>query len=228
MALTAPKERPILFSSPMIRAILDGRKSMTRRVVKPQPTHRLVEGLGGVTIGMDPALDGAVWYGADGINPGREVRCPYGRPGDLLWVREAWRTCPGTYVPGVEFADGVQRFPEFEDLDSLPRDWMNHDRKRPSIHMPKWACRLWLRVTDVRVHRVQEISEDDARAEGVFGPPESQAGWRQYPYESCHLESARDSFRSLWESINGKRPGCSWADDPWVWAVTFARTEAPR
>jgi len=90
------------------------------------------------------------------------------------------------------------------------------------LHMPKWAARTWLEVTGVRAERLQDITEADAIAEGVFGPPTSQAGWREYPYESCHLDTAKSSYRTLWESINGSG---SWAANPWVWVYEFRRIE---
>ncbi len=160
-------ERPILFSVPMIRAILEGRKTQTRIVMTPQPKHKLVEGLAHVTVGMDPALDGRVWYDGDCIGPGREVRSKL-RIGDHLLVRS----------------------------------------------------NITLEVEDVRVQRVQDISEADAVAEGVerieFGPHEI-AGLPVHPMTSSYVEA----FGKLWDSINGKSH--PWDANPWVWAITFRR-----
>lgn len=213
IAAVEVRERPILFSAPMVRAILDGSKTQTRRVVKPQPSHRLVEPRVGLTIGMDPADDGAVWYDSDGINPGRPVRCPYGRPLDRLWVRESWAT-PTSYdamSPSEAMAAMADRLPF-----GAPQVWYRastreHNqashRWRPSIHMPRRISRITLEITEVRVERVQEISEEDARAEGVD---------RLFTY--------RGVFQGLWNAINGPR-GYGWDANPWVWVLTFRRVE---
>ena len=200
------KERPILFSAPMVRAILEGRKTQTRLVVKPQPKHRLVEGLAHVTIGMRPEEDGQVWYDADGINAGREVRCPYGRIGDRMWVKQSacYWTYPNGRVGGLEpivYNDddewsGVRK----DSLISRPKELEEHVgwwKFRPSIHMPRWASRITLEVVNVRVERLQQIGEQDAKAEGV--------------------ESVAE-YAALWDSIN---KGHKWHTHPWVWVVDF-------
>lgn len=226
------KERPILFSAPMVRAILEGRKTQTRRVVKPQPKHRIIEGMGHITIGMDPADDGCVWYDADGKQPGQEVRCPYGRIGDRLWVRETW---------GLTAVDDTPPFSAGDVLRGEASIVMSHYQTRvhyratelrddmmwrPSIHMPRCASRITLEVTGVRAERLHGISETDALAEGFKKLPASgrvvleQGG--QY-FGNC-WQTARSAFHNLWDSINGKR-GCSWDTDPWVWVVEFERLE---
>lgn len=192
------RERPILFSAAMVRAILDGRKTQTRRVVKPQPTHRLVEPKLGLTIGMDPADDGAVWYDADGISPGRPVRCPYGRPLDRLWVRESF----------IRHASIPQLVGYVADGCEATEHW---EKQSPSIHMPRRFCRIVLEIADVRVERVQEITEEDAKAEGA-------------PWEDC-WPTYRQSFEALWDSINGPR-GYGWDANPWVWVVGFRKVGA--
>lgn len=186
-------ERPILFSGAMVRAILDGKKTQTRRVVKPQPPADWVP--------SPWPYDGAAWS---------DRRCPYGAPGDRLWVRETWapispdeerrpiRECRIEYR-----ADTSAARPGGWDEDT---DDPEAARWRPSIHMPRWASRLTLEVTGVRVERVQDISEDDARAEGV------------YPY----ADNPRRFFQELWNSINGAR-GYGWNSNPWVWVVEFRR-----
>jgi hypothetical protein len=175
------KERPILFSGPMVRAILEGRKTQTRRVIKPQPE-----------------IGGAYWRTPGGAI-GRDVKpkyCPYGRPGDLLWVRETWAINIGAEPGESIYAYRADR--------ERPGDW------KPSIHMPRKASRLLLRITDVRVQRVQEISDAEAIAEGCV--PVWDAG-----------VTPRDAFAELWDDINAPRDH-GWESNPWVWAISFERS----
>lgn len=206
------KERPILFSGPMVRAILEGRKTMTRRVVKLRHGADVV------------VVNGKVWKPAR-VDYAGYVDCPYGQPGDRLWVREAfqplfadgvenhwetdWKTGKG-YAISYPATDGIHEYLDADDNLT--------DACKPSIHMPRWASRILLEITAVRVERLQDISEADARAEGVTdggclncGEPEPCACAQPAP-------DARDSFCRLWQSING--PG-SWADNPRVWIVEF-------
>ena len=200
------KERPMLFSAPMVRAILDGRKTVTRRLVKPSP-HKVDGGV--------PFADAPAWAQAE---PGSSVmRCPYGVRGTRLWVRETF--CDNWYMDR-----GVIKYRADGELDSDMFDagctW------RPSIHMPRWASRITLEVTGVLVERLQDISEKDAQAEGIertedfFGCP----CWRVYGEPDGGDVVAPDdpigSYRSLWESING--PG-SWEQNPFVWVINFRR-----
>lgn len=249
------RERPILFSGPMVRAILDGRKTQTRRLVTPQPAPNAPNDGGTVWVRQAEGLH--VPYGTVGHLTVREktgLRCPYGVPGDRLWVRETWycdhcferdyettrRTYVGRTLTDAECeaewrgneatgsllfyrADG-EAGQQFEQLEHpTGRIW------KPSIHMPRWASRLTLDVTSVRVERLHDISEEDARAEGVERYPEPfTLGWRNYEpepsFESISYHpTARESFASLWRSINGAE---SWESDPWVWAVEFRRMEA--
>lgn len=179
------KERPILFSGAMVRAILEGRKTQTRRVVKYVPAlgepeewcHRF-------SFGSDPII----------FNP--EHHCKYGAVGERLWVRETWADCGdktavmradcSVLVPGV--------------------------RWRPSIHMPRWASRITLEIIGVRVERLQDISDEDAMAEGCQAeiiPP--------------NFQSYRAGYATLWDAING--PG-AWDKNPWVWVIEFKWVEA--
>lgn len=193
------RERPILFSAPMVRAILKGSKTQTRRIVKPprnwsdQFPHR------------DPfAMPPAVWWW-DGVHDRVGVRqeCPYGQPGDRLYVREAWRT-----------TEALDLFPP-RDLSPAARIWFETDtphqpgfgKFRQGMHMPKWASRMTLEVTNVRVERLNDINEDDAYAEGARHSANGGA-------------NAREGFKNLWESINGPE---SWSANPWVWVVSFKR-----
>ena len=195
------KERPILFSGPMVRAILEGRKTQTRRVVKgltPGHAHtgRSLTGLG------YPASMGKWWAEFLHSEPGSPiyVACPYGQPGDRLWVRETWALHPDDGEAGVLWRATDPGW----DAEGTGLKW------RPSIFMPRWASRIELEVTGVRVERVQGISEADAQAEGVAavqGDPED------------HVDPV-DRFAQVWDGINGKR-GHGWDVNPWVWVVEF-------
>lgn len=212
------KEHPILFSGPMVHAILEGRKTQTRRVLRDQPCKLQDFNRGHLSI----RVRGSVYQAFSAKLP--PVRCPYGQPGDRLWVRESHWMDRRDPLCAVMDVDGfvVDTHPassatgtSVEDMDALRRNkfW----RKRPSIHMPRWASRITLEITGVRVERLRDISEDDAIAEGI----ERDTGmWRHYGCPTQAWIHPRDSYRSLWESING--PG-SWDANPFVWAVEFRR-----
>lgn len=220
------KEHPILFSTPMVHAILEGRKTQTRRVVKPQPPSEATSA--GVMSAPGRDHDGEwSWLSGDPKDcdswgfVGDEFRCPYGQPGDRLWVRE-------THAPQADCWGAWERALRGERIrqDELTIHYAadySHDERpfiekwRPSIHMPRWASRITLEITGVRVDRLRDISEDDAIAEGI----ERDTGmWRHYGCPTQAWIHSRDSYRSLWESING--PG-SWEANPWVWVVEFKR-----
>lgn len=215
------KERPILFSAPMVRAVLDGRKTQTRRIMKPQPTTKPFWGcVGGKGFGF-----------FDDLTP---IKCPYGQRGDRLWVRE---TCRAEELESG--LDGVlyladDAFIEIENTQDAADKWIDlaHYGKRaspvspvktvPAIHMPRWASRLTLDVTAVRVERLQEISESDAMAEGIisgFFGGTCEPGFSVDGLDS-YADSAVLMYRELWESINGAG---SWKVNPWVWALEFKR-----
>lgn len=220
--------RPILFSGPMVRALLDGSKTQTRRVVKPQPQndpakHHPIEPYSNGRGGWNWVLQ------ATGHGTGDPFPCPYGQPGDRLWVREAFS---GPWC--MEAQDGRAAAPPskwaressiwyWADGEPTHGDWT---RPRPSIHMPRWASRIMLEVTGVRVERLREISEADAMAEGIERMPcqvPNTRLWRNYTPGNGWTPSVaipQNSFRSLWESING--PG-AWDANPWVWVVEFRR-----
>ncbi len=249
------KQRPILFTGAMVRAILDGSKTQARIVIKPNKAF--VPG----TLELDP--DGAPVAVVNLTGCMADVRCPYGQPGDLLYVRETWRprilngalfqagpdgksagrfsssmrsrrSCLGF---GVQYREGFAHMrtecyaKQFADCTEPTQTGdLVSSRWKPSIHMPKWAARLWLRVTEVRVERVREISDEDVKAEGI-GRFVDGCGWG-WDRESC-LSSEYDgwgtperAFETLWDSINAKR-GFGWETDPWVWVVTFERAEKP-
>jgi len=207
---TQPKERPILFSGDMIKAILENRKSQTRRVIKPQPVISA------------PVVYN--WHESRGVwrnyhDPGARFRCPYGVPGDRLWVRETWKTAsqyddlPPSRLPCHAFEKGqdIVYAADAEDSYSLS------GRLRPSIHMPRWASRITLEVMGVRVERVQEISEEDAKAEGINPIYDKDMYCDERDLTHIH---GTGGFIDLWDSINAAR-GYPWADNPWVWVVEF-------
>lgn len=212
--MSGPKERPILFSAPMVRAILEGRKTQTRRVVAGQPlwTHlhtREITNPQLLFVRDDRALvELSVrddWDGASGVltDDGKLVRCPYGKPGDRLWVRETFCCVHGLGEPS---ADDLVRY-RADDTDG---DRVITEVKcwKPSIYMPRVYSRITLELSEVRVQRLQEIDEADAIAEGFEACKDGNPG----------NGSVFDWYRELWESING--PG-SWDANPWVWALTF-------
>jgi hypothetical protein len=187
------RERPILFSGPMVRAILDGSKTQTRRVVKDAQ----LEGIGR----CHWSKTGWAHLRLSGGCSCQPVPCPYGYPGDRLWVRETWAPeREGTGCPDDTGTLYRATDPGWDDEDTGLR-W------RPSIFMPRAASRILLEVTDVCVQRLQDITEDDAREEGY--PPK---------YNHCPGEW----FFDTWSSIHGEG---SWDANPWVWALTFRRLQ---
>lgn len=185
------KERPILFSAPMVRALLDGKKTQTRRIIKPQPLD-----------GQPPVAN-----------------CPYGRPGDRLWVKEAWRSAAalddstpveiglklfkaGHHLPHAPIEYQADRSRRHWELGSLPQET---GRVRSAIHMPRWASRMQLEIVAARVERLQDISEADALAEGM---------------QPTGAKPAVESYRELFEAINGNG---SWDANPWIWVVEFRK-----
>jgi hypothetical protein len=196
MTTTATKERPIIFSAPMVRAILNGSKTQSRRVMKPQP-----------------------------LSAGPGV-CPHGRIGDRLWVRETWNTVnpEGEPTSILYKSDGALMYRPFPSAEAgwkaeQDAEAIDAQRWNTPIFMPRWASRITLEVTDVRVERVQEISQEDIVSEGVDG---THASWG---LGSDH--SVTKCFAELWDSINAKR-GYSWESNPWVWAITFRKLEDGR
>jgi len=232
----------------MVRAILDGRKTQTRRIVKPQPKAE-------IAWYPTPAL-WAEFYSVDvrllgeTDNIGHYWKCPYGVPGDRLWVRETWQALSFSYDHYSEqvddwgeldlklaqreielIKDRGYRMPhcglvyraddywKYEEDNPVDRGF----RWRPSIHMPRWASRLTLEVTGVRVERVQDVNEEDIQAEGLA--PHSYAGgvklWSNPDNQFC---SAQDAFSNLWDSLNAKR-GYGWDKNPWTWVIEFRRLD---
>lgn len=224
---SAVKERPILFSAPMVRAILEGTKSQTRRIVKPQPPAYA----GDIEESSD--YPGEFFYWLGGSDHGATFLCPYGQPGDRLWVRESWlfvgtdmARLGRTHVNQdgvIEYQDGTRQ--TFTTHHANVERWMTRKQQwRPSIHMPRWASRILLEVTAVRVERLKSISQEDALEEGVTRQMLNDFGCAAgESEEDFNFHRARRTFQLLWESING--PG-SWEANPWVWVVEFKRLSA--
>lgn len=220
------KENPILFSTPMVQAICDNRKRMTRRICKHQ-TWSFSE--------LNDVNSNGITQKKD-----RSVSCPYGQVGDVLWVREAWRLVGWNFEQGlmtIEYKDGNMLICKAYDLneDSMwlldqvealetkgyikpsPTEkdaFVFTDKKlafKPSIHMPKSAARIWLKITKIKVERLQDISEEDAMNEGV------EYEWYDQS-RNIKIEAAKSLFKKLWQVINGRE---SWEANPWVWAIEF-------
>lgn len=203
-------ERPILFNAPMVRALLAGTKTQTRRLVKPQQTsgqHDMA-----TVIGTPDSLAAFVRH-----------RCPYGQPGSKLWVRETFLHTPAEYEPMMSMTVPLVRAETVYradcDGESAVAGW------KPSIHMPRAASRITLEVTEVRVQRLQDISEADSVSEGIerYQGPLRWVHYRDARTGEAAHNTARDAYAALWDSINSKKPGAAWADNPWVWCVSFRR-----
>jgi len=205
-------EKPIPFSAPMVRAILNSSKTQTRRVVRPQPDTR--PGMNCTRLIFKdrkgaPLLDEAL----EAPEPVYRSLCPYGQPGDRLWVREAWRVFAAfNKKPPRDITRNELVW--YEAQDEVPFHPTAFGRLRPSMFMPRWASRITLEVTGVRVERLQAISVSDAIAEGV----NVHVDHHGKPRDSIY--SPVQAYRDLWEQING--PG-SWGANPWVWVVEFRR-----
>lgn len=218
------KERPILFSAPMVRAILDGTKTQTRRIVKPQPSERIKEFL--------PADPSGFW-GFDGKEPIECIHGRHGEVGDRLYVREAFRLLDvfdgnspcavadlclnaGYRMPWAPIhyeADG--RRDNWQHVGTPPHDdgAPKAGKLRPGIRLPRWASRILIEIVSVRVERLNDISEADARAEGAPRVPSEQ--------QACPAQ-AMEWYHRLWNQINGSG---AWALNPWVWVVEFKRVK---
>lgn len=228
------KEKPILFSAPMVRAILSGLKSQTRRILKPQPVMRdFVNGQ--MQNGLMECHHSGGWCRVTpsgmcdcGKKKGEVWNCPYGQPGDILWVKENYWMHDSPYAfassdGNVTDGDGHRRLVGWSatmDSDSVRIAKDYGCKQRPSIHMYRWASRITLKVTNVRVERLQDINEADAMAEGVFNKSEEKY-WD--PSRNIHITPNVHDYMQLWDKING--PG-SWALNPWVWVVEFERITA--
>ncbi|HBS7339973.1 TPA: hypothetical protein MAQ44_001028 [Klebsiella pneumoniae] len=243
-------ERGMIFNAEMVRAILDGRKTQTRRVMKVQPESNQL----GLLLITDSTKrsDIGKYHWAESNATGNHVRSklfssPFGAVGERIWVRETWATLgneDGCYVDWEDnlckgdersaariYRASCEQRPGDYGLWSIPNDayWKPHTKEhkfegawRPSIHMPRWASRILLEITDVRVERLNAISEEDARAEGIIdggclncGEPEPCGCANPEP-------DATDAFAYLWQSIYGQD---NWNANPWVWVIEFKRVE---
>lgn len=220
------KERPVLFSAPMIRALLDGSKTQTRRAVHEGERHDHIFGTaeedtsgrefffcGGPEEAIQPPANpmARALVGARARPITGAISCPYGQPGDRLWVREAWAWygCERDPHEVVYRADTAVLPPLYE-------------RWRPSIHMFRWASRITLEITGVSVERLQDITADDAVSEGIESdrkPEDRVCLWRNYSTGGTTVMQTY-SYQTLWESINGAG---SWEANPWVWRIEFRR-----
>ncbi len=220
------KECPILFSASMVPPVLDDRKTQTRRIVKgvPDGVYEVVPSL--------LANRGDLWDFRRHLDNPVAIRCPYGAPGDRLWVKETWRTIRGLDPHGpakvgemcVDAGYTKPWAPIEYVVDGRRENWPRPcdgdepGKTRVSIHMPRWLSRIDLEVVGVRVERLHDISEDDARAEGV---EQTHGGcWTGLDGEEVSGRPMAHSFFALWNGINGRE---SWDENPWVWVVQFRR-----
>lgn len=224
MSAEKPRERPILFNDQMVRAILEGRKTATRRIAKPvkHPDLGNIYAPGALVLEREPqhVIDRA---------------CPYGQPGDRLWVREAWQR---PLISDEEQAANQSWWKDMtkfqnpghcayrasgDDNEYVDPDGYFHCKWKPSIHMPRWASRILLEITDIRVERLQDISEEQALAEGIdrrrLADMQDIYDIVGYP-NMTERPTAVSAFMALWASINGIE---SWDANPWVWVVEFKR-----
>ena len=210
------KERPFLFKAQRVKAILAGHQTQMRMIVKPQPEEA----------SYDPSMRDGVWEWCADMDedevPNSVGRIPpHGQPGDRLWVRETtciapkdWGPRDDSCIPDDEHCLRHVSYKADGHSEEAMRDYGL--KWTPSIHVPRWASRITLEITDVRVHRIQDISSMDARAEGHPTKP-----WNEHA-KIVHDDAARDWFMDLWDSINAKR-GYSWDSNPWVWCYTFKK-----
>lgn len=258
----AKQMKPIIFSTPMVQAILAGKKSQTRRIVKPllkdcSDVHKVFKEADwkDSPASFVSSFDGSnSWYcrycgnGTNGMGEG--FKCPYGKVGDILYVRETWvRACLSEDGEGPA-KGGNWRYWYKADDDWTKEDWHHPDiegpvgspRWKPSIHMPRPAARIFLKITGISVERLQDITEEDAIAEGVEQntcddpskcPSRLKGGgccgdgeYKNYlvSIDGEPAYSAKESFETLWQSINGPD---SWEQNPWIWKITFQRIEKP-
>jgi len=214
------KTRPIICNATDVRAILDGRKTQTRRPIKSQPIGPEHMRYGGTDCDDDHIIIGDrsgnglnirnLATGASSTLSLSRRTCPYGQPGDRLWVRETW--CVEKVLDGRKPVDIEYGVPVFYTATKSWRDWDEQcvvGKRRPSAHMPRWASRITLEITDVRVERVQEISREDSLAEGPH-----PYGW------GLNDGTCERNFAMVWDSINAKR-GYGWDSNPWVWVIEF-------
>jgi len=212
-------EKPILFSSEMVQAILAGRKTQTRRVIEPQP----------IFDGFYYEYKDIPWLKTGDPLPFIGHLCPHGVPGDQLWVRESWRTVEvDSGLDGVLYkADN--HFQPIENTQAAADLWCDAHKNakhgkawRPSIHMYRWMSRIMLCVVNVRVERLQDISEEDAIAEGLVSWKSEKTDAIHYGIKASDVWEAdpRITYKRLWDKVNSDR-GYSFESNPWVWVISF-------
>lgn len=231
--------KPILFNTEMVRANLDGRKTCTRRLVKPQPDEKHTYPLGFVTDSTEKKEVGCFGFGIDEYGGSiKYVKPPY-QPEDILYVRETWNKGLERYMYRADYSD-TEKF--YQGGKEIEMKWY------PSIHMPKEAARIWLKCTDVRVERLQEITESGAKAEGIRGYTKDGNLYKYavtddwwIDYHNKHKEiitgtwwqdmprTAKDAFSYLWNSTIKKSDLdlYGWNANPWVWTIEYERCEKP-
>jgi hypothetical protein len=206
---TETKERPILFSAPMVKAILKGEKTQTRRIVKtPKSFGEFID------VFDDDYLAQYGFIAIDtSLGHGFKVRCPYGKVGDRLWVRETFY-CNDYRYPDAAPIDELKESLDYKANHESDCDcFFEGSAWRPSIHMPRWASRISLEITNIRTERLHQISEADAIAEGV-----DAVSMADVPRQAT--TSHRADFKQLWDKINGAD---SWDKSPWVWLIEFKK-----
>lgn len=214
-------ERPIIFNGDMVRAILRGEKTQTRRPVKPQPATGCIYSINGAHNAALHLADVGCqvrYIPPTGRSKDHLLPCPFGQPGDRLWVRE-------TFAEHPQFSELAYRAEgeEFEDGDGFT--WF--PKWSPPVYMPRKFSRITLEITDINVEQVQDITEDDARAEGVdteFHIAVARIDGGPYRHIQYHC-SHRGGFANTWRKLYAKRPDFSWDANPWVWAITFRQVK---
>lgn len=235
--------KPILFSTPMVQAILEERKTMTRRILKPQP--EIYEKNGKEMIRHETKKHVIQTELKNAAQQFIGIPCPYGEVGDILWVRE---TCVKACIS--EDGEGPISGENWRYWYRADSDWMKHEWDhsgkdgpqdspswKPSIFMPKEACRIFLEIIDIKVERLNEISEQDCISEGIKSHleeltkeprfknyMEDASGYGHPDYDYPTTYDPKYSFQTLWQSINGEE---GWDKNPWVWAITFKRIDKP-
>lgn len=218
------KEHPILFNTEMVHAILEEQKTQTRRIVNQVRGFEYYD----ICSPCATADSFSIWWHGKYETVGVRQECPFGKVGDHLWVRETWQHSNHPYGPLDKSCDIFYREEYFDDPHGMDGEKSPEGKYRfwkPSIHMPRWASRITLEITGVRVQRLQNISNEDSIAEGIerIGGMTSCTPWRNYRIGqkgemSMHCSSATRAYMTLWESINGAG---SWDVNPWVWVIEF-------
>jgi hypothetical protein len=223
------KERPITFNCEMVKAIIEGRKTQTRRIVKPHKGFNQIDEIRDFSKNP-PTIHHECGYYVDCDGDIRIRQCPFGKAGDFLWVRETFSSQAYGRNYGVEFfynADKID-FPKERGVQlDLPEGVVDEKfrgmklKKHPSIHMPRWASRITLEITGVKVERLQEITQEDAFEEGMTQKLANSMGWAVAESEEVfNFTQCRRTFWQYWDSIDKRYP---WASNPWVWVIEFSR-----